>query len=87
MCSDHDNLDYTPSGFTGGPGQQLAPGFLSLTIHNIQVLGTILFEGGYQLNVAQNGQQSLDLIARAKPDLILLEIMMPVMDGFETSSG
>ncbi|HCR19558.1 MAG TPA: hypothetical protein DIU35_18930 [Candidatus Latescibacteria bacterium] len=56
-------------------------------MHNIQVLGTILFEGGYQLNVAQNGQQSLDLIARAKPDLILFGIMMPVMDGFETSSG
>ena len=51
---------------------------------NIQVLGTILREGGYQLNVAQNGQQALDSVARAKPDLILLDIMMPVMDGFET---
>ncbi len=54
------------------------------TQRNIQVLGTILREGGYQLNVAQNGQQALDSVARAKPDLILLDIMMPVMDGFET---
>ena len=54
------------------------------TQRNIQVLGTILREGGYQLNVAQDGQQALDSVARAKPDLILLDIMMPVMDGFET---
>ena len=54
------------------------------TQRNIQVLGTILREGGYQLNVAQDGQQALDSVERAKPDLILLDIMMPVMDGFET---
>ena len=54
------------------------------TQRKIQVLGTILREGGYQLNVAQNGQQALDSVARKKPNLILLDIMMPVMDGFET---
>lgn len=54
------------------------------TQRNIQVLGTILREGGYQLNVAQDGQQALDSVERTKPDLILLDIMMPVMDGFET---
>ncbi len=53
------------------------------TQKNIQVLGTILREGNYQINVAQNGQQALDVVDRVKPDLILLDIMMPVMDGFE----
>ena len=32
---------------------------------------------------AENGQQGLDLIARMKPDLVLLDVMMPQMDGFE----
>ena len=54
------------------------------TIQNIQVLGTILKEANYQINVAQDGQQALDSIEKVLPDLILLDIMMPVMDGFET---
>lgn len=54
------------------------------TLKNIQVLGTILKEANYQINVAQNGQQALDSVEKVLPDLILLDIMMPVMDGFET---
>ena len=54
------------------------------TLQNIQVLGTILREQGYQLNVAQDGVQALKQVAKVIPDLILLDIMMPKMDGFET---
>ncbi len=53
------------------------------TVKNIQVLGTVLKEQGYQINVAQNGQQALDQVEKVKPDLILLDVMMPEMDGFE----
>jgi adenylate cyclase len=51
---------------------------------NIQALAAILKERGYQISVATNGQQALDLLARVQPDLILLDVMMPGMDGFET---
>jgi signal transduction histidine kinase len=50
---------------------------------NLQVLGTILSNYECELAVAMNGQQALDTIARLKPDLILLDVMMPVMDGHE----
>jgi len=53
------------------------------TLQNLQVLGTILREKGYQLNVAQNGQKALEMAVNALPDLILLDIMMPEMDGME----
>ena len=53
------------------------------TVKNIQVLGTILKQEGYQLNVAQNGKQALDVVGKVRPDLILLDVMMPEMDGFE----
>ncbi|MFT5089476.1 MAG: two-component system NtrC family sensor kinase [Planctomycetota bacterium] len=53
------------------------------TLQNIQVLGTTLKKEGYQLNAAQNGQQALKLAQKTLPDLILLDIMMPEMDGFE----
>ena len=53
------------------------------TLKNIQVLGTVLKQEGYQINVAQNGAQALKLAQQILPDLILLDIMMPEMDGFE----
>jgi adenylate cyclase len=51
---------------------------------NIQALAAILKEKGYQISVATNGKQALDVLARMQPDLILLDVMMPEMDGFET---
>jgi class 3 adenylate cyclase/CheY-like chemotaxis protein len=51
---------------------------------NIQALAAILKEKGYQISVATNGKQALDVLARVQPDLILLDVMMPEMDGFET---
>ena len=50
---------------------------------NIQTLVATLKPAGYQVMVATNGQQALDVMSRAVPDLILLDIMMPVMDGYE----
>jgi adenylate cyclase len=51
---------------------------------NIQVLSTTLKAKGYQISVATSGGQALDLVGRLRPDLILLDVMMPEMDGFET---
>src|SRR5436189_243252 len=51
---------------------------------NIQTLSTLLKERGYQINIATNGGQALQVLARIRPDLILLDVMMPEMDGFET---
>jgi class 3 adenylate cyclase len=51
---------------------------------NIQALAGTLRDKGYQISVATNGRQALDVLARVPPDLILLDVMMPEMDGFET---
>jgi len=51
---------------------------------NILALTSILKEQGYQVSVATNGRQALDVLDRIRPDLILLDVMMPGMDGFET---
>ena len=51
---------------------------------SIQALVTILRERGYQLSVTTNGSQALDLLATVRPDLILLDVVMPDVDGFET---
>jgi adenylate cyclase len=51
---------------------------------NIQALAAILKQEGFQTSVATNGKQALEVLARVPPDLILLDVMMPEMDGFET---
>lgn len=51
---------------------------------NIQTLAATLKEKGYQISVATNGKQALEVLKRVQPDLILLDVMMPEMDGFET---
>ncbi|MFP4030643.1 MAG: diguanylate cyclase [Desulfococcaceae bacterium] len=50
---------------------------------NLQVLGAILKREGYELIVAADGRQALNAVRRTRPDLILMDVMMPVMDGFE----
>ena len=51
---------------------------------NLQVLYQALEEEGHELLIALNGQEALEIAASAQPALILLDINMPVMDGFET---
>nr|WP_319398267.1 hybrid sensor histidine kinase/response regulator [uncultured Carboxylicivirga sp.] len=51
---------------------------------NLQVTTNFLRKLGYRIGLAQSGQAALDQIETYKPDLILLDIMMPGMDGIET---
>ena len=48
-----------------------------------QTLESILDEQGYQLEFAENGLQALQKARQFLPDVILLDVMMPVMNGFE----
>ena len=52
---------------------------------NIQVLGNILRNESYKTGFATSGEQALNNLKRNEFDLILLDIMMPGMDGFEVA--
>src|SRR6056297_2883132 len=49
---------------------------------NLQFLGKLLSDNGFEVAMAQSGHQALNFIRKNDPDLILLDIMMPEMDGF-----
>jgi DNA-binding response OmpR family regulator len=51
---------------------------------NLQLLIETLDDQGYQLLVARSGEETLRIARKAKPDIILLDIMMPGIDGYET---
>jgi DNA-binding response OmpR family regulator len=46
------------------------------------LVSSILVEEGHKVGVAQNGQQALDMILADAPDVLVLDIMMPQMDGY-----
>jgi CheY-like chemotaxis protein len=50
---------------------------------NLTTLGRAL-EGEFEMQIATSGRQGLKLAALSAPDLILLDVMMPDMDGYET---
>ena len=51
---------------------------------NLQVLFQALSPEGFELLVAQSGEEALETAQSAKPDLLLLDVKMPGIDGFET---
>ncbi len=50
---------------------------------SLGMINTALDDAGYTVLVALNGLQALSVVERVKPTIILLDAMMPVMDGFE----
>ncbi len=49
----------------------------------VELLRTLLEDEGYQVNIAHNGQEGLECLSRVRPDLVLCDVMMPVLDGRE----
>ena len=52
--------------------------------NNLQVLGAMLQQEGYKVRPALSGELALRAIAVSSPDLVLLDVRMPGMDGYET---
>jgi adenylate cyclase len=52
------------------------------TPQNVRLLEAVLVPHGYDVLAATSGEEALDLVATARPDLILLDVVMPGMDGY-----
>jgi signal transduction histidine kinase len=51
---------------------------------NLEVISEALSDAGFEVAIATSGERALQQIERCLPDLILLDVMMPGIDGFET---
>ena len=47
-----------------------------------QIIHDMLAPTDYEITAAENGEQALAAIAKQRPDLILMDIQMPIMDGY-----
>ena len=52
---------------------------------NRQIIRDMLAPTGYEITEVQNGEEALAAIAKQRPDLILMDIQLPVMDGYEAT--
>jgi adenylate cyclase len=52
------------------------------TPQNVRLLEAVLVPHGHEVLTATSGEEALDLVATARPDLILLDVVMPGMDGY-----
>ena|SRR5688572_12893936 len=66
-------------------GRDVPPRILIVDDHedNIELLRARLAARGYRIDTAMDGEQALACVAETPPDLILLDVMMPRLDGFE----
>lgn len=47
----------------------------------VEAVKVIVESGGYNVQIAYDGKEGLEAVKTAKPDIIVLDVMMPVMDG------
>jgi two-component system, cell cycle response regulator DivK len=52
---------------------------------NRQILRDLLGNAGYEMIEAQDGEQALAQAAKHRPDLILMDVQLPLMDGYEAT--
>ena len=49
----------------------------------VEAVKVIVESGGYDVRIAYDGEEGLEAVAEEKPDLVVLDVMMPVMNGHE----
>jgi two-component system cell cycle response regulator DivK len=52
---------------------------------NRQIIRDMLAPTDYQITEAENGEQALAAVAKQRPDLILMDIQLPIVDGYEAT--
>ena len=52
---------------------------------NMKILRDLLTSAGYEIVEAGNGEEAMAAVAKRRPDLILMDIQLPIMDGYEAT--
>ena len=53
----------------------------------VEAVKVIVASGGYDVRVASDGKEGLEAVAEERPDIIILDVMMPVMDGHKACAA
>lgn len=75
---------------TGNTGSDMSKGLILLVedIRPNQMIATSLLKrGGYDVDLAENGKQALEAVLQKDYDLVLMDLAMPVMNGFDATGA
>jgi putative two-component system response regulator len=75
------SMDGAKESKSDGPVRVLA---VDDNIHNLELLDGLLSSRGYEVIRAMNGKEALEKVAETNPHIVILDVLMPVMDGYET---
>ena len=81
----HETSDAIDNEKAGSPKDNLVL-IVDDTLYNIQLLSLMLLRQGYQVEQANNGLEALAKVKERPPDIILLDIRMPDISGYEVCS-
>ncbi len=82
VASEGRERSFDPETISFAPGAILIADDID---YNRELLATFLMDYGFEFIHAENGREAIDQARRRTPDLILLDMKMPVMDGYEAS--
>ena len=80
-----------PAGMAGGVRSPGAAGGVTSAVvlvvdddeDNIRIVSSILLARGFEVRLARDGRSALESIRQQRPDLVLLDVMMPGLDGMQ----
>lgn len=81
----HGTIEKKIIGYTLKSGRPIRILITDDNLYNRTLLLTMLVSIGFEVREAENGQKCVDLVESWNPDLIFLDIVMPVMDGFQAT--
>ncbi len=73
-------VDVRPNGTRGTPARVLV---VEDNVKAVELLATVLEAEGYRVLRARGGAEAIEVAHRARPDLVILDLMMPEVSGFE----
>lgn len=83
LVADQISSEKTESHIVGYYGTRKSVLVADDTVGNTALLVSLLEPLGFELYAAQNGQEALQLVSEHRPDLVVLDLVMPEMDGLE----
>jgi signal transduction histidine kinase/CheY-like chemotaxis protein len=83
VCDNHEEIELKPAAPKDISGHHIL--LVEDNSMNILIATRLLHKWGLNVIVAQNGKEALDLIATHEFDLVLMDLQMPIMDGYEAT--
>lgn len=79
------DIETVPEAFSGSNLGKLKILLCEDNVLNQKLVKSVIYNFGFELDIAENGEAGIDLLSKNEYDLILMDLQMPVKDGYQTT--